>query len=184
MELNLKRFKSDKEATLGNIFVGDMHECYCLEPQKGEIKNGETVVSKGRIPAGNYEIVKMPYGASRFDASYSARFGAFYTGMLQLKGVQGFEGIDIHIGNWNKDTHGCILCGQGFDDIDGKFEVTNSEIAFNHLYAKIVQALDASDKVDIDISDEDGSNKPPVHKQPELIAEAASPAVEGSQEVA
>lgn len=54
---------------------------------------------------------------------------------FELQNVLGRSNILIHKGNYNSDTKGCILIGNGFKDINQDFEVDvlNSKIAMNNL---------------------------------------------------
>ena len=73
------------------------------------------------IPEGKYKVVKHN----------SPKFGnCFY-----IKNVTGRDEILIHHGNYTKDTHGCILVGEYFDDInnDGIRDVVNSKKTMDKL---------------------------------------------------
>jgi hypothetical protein len=53
--------------------------------------------------------------------------------------VLGRDNILIHKGNFNEDTKGCILIGNGFKDIDfdGMPDLLNSRIAMKNLLATL-----------------------------------------------
>jgi hypothetical protein len=85
----LVRTISNVSGTFGHLVQGDFHLVTC-EPEAPRSGN------KGRIPAGKYSVLWEPVG--RFQG---------YT----LKGVPGFENVEIHVGNDEDDTHGCILLG-------------------------------------------------------------------------
>jgi hypothetical protein len=54
---------------------------------------------------------------------------------FELQNVLGRDNILIHKGNFNSDTKGCILVGNGFKDINQDFQVDvlNSKIAMDNL---------------------------------------------------
>ncbi len=73
------------------------------------------------IPEGEYEVHRI----------YSPRFGKCF----HIQDVPGRSEILIHKGNYNKDTHGCILVGMGHADIneDGVMDVIESTRAMEKL---------------------------------------------------
>lgn len=106
--------------TLGRLVVFDGHkvrlQILTLElPDLGNQKNISC------IPEGKYNVHLI----------YSPKFGkCFY-----VQDVPGRSEILIHKGNYNKDTHGCILVGMGHEDIngDGILDVIESTHAMNKL---------------------------------------------------
>lgn len=106
MDLALIRKQRTIKSTIGDLGVDGIHECFTLEPAKP-------------IPAGSY-LVEF-YMSSDHD----------YLVPL-LKGVPGHSFIEIHIGNFPKDTKGCILVGQN----RSPDEIGNSAKAFIHLMLK------------------------------------------------
>ena len=104
MHLLLNRFLMSGVQTLGVLTaINDLHQgvykCNTLElPWK---QNARQVSC---IPAGMYDVVKRQ----------SPKYGQHF----QLLNVPGRDMILIHSGNFTRDTHGCILVGQGFTDID------------------------------------------------------------------
>lgn len=145
MELELKRSQgvlTDK-SSISKLYVDDKYECYILEDKdRGLIQSmslaeitAHKVYGETAIPKGRYEIV----------ITESARFKRKLPLLLN---VTGYEGIRIHTGNTDVDTHGCLLPCTTISKDMGK----GSTIAFNNLYAKIETALNSKQKVYITIS--------------------------------
>mgnify|MGYP003659307199 FL=1 len=109
MKLEVLRFSSDSDSTLGVLFDTTNERkflCFTLEDEFREIKiSGET-----RIPAGTYNVTLRTEGG--FNQRYNDKFGTdFNKGMLWVRDVPGFEYILIHIGNTDDNTEGCLLVG-------------------------------------------------------------------------
>ena len=73
------------------------------------------------VPAGTYKVV----------LAQSAHFDMIVPLVL---GVPMFTGIEIHPGNFPRDTHGCLCIGEERGDDD----VTQSRAAFDELMAVLV----------------------------------------------
>jgi len=127
MELLLKRSPSVDGATIGQLFVDGLFECFTLEDQ---IRDGVKIAHETAIPPGRYRVVITP----------SVRFGRMLPLLLN---VPGFDGIRIHPGNTDADTSGCILAGQG----RGMDSIMGSRLAMEHLQPQIARALAHSDEV-------------------------------------
>lgn len=117
MELQLYRKYYKDGYTIGKLYVDDIYFCDTLEPPAtqflkidgvGEIKL-QKQLGKMAIPRGRYKI-DMATQSPRFAVSKTY---ARVDGVLpRLCEVTGFNGVLIHIGNWAKDTDGCILVGK------------------------------------------------------------------------
>lgn len=97
------------------MLIDGVHECFTLEPRKDQ--------SQGKpycIPARTYGWVKK----------MSPHFG-FMT--IWLVGVTGFDDVEIHPGNFPKDTHACTLVGS----VKGVDFVGHSDEEFEALMAKL-----------------------------------------------
>ena len=112
--------------TLGRmvLFEGSkvILQLYTLElPDLGNQKNISC------IPEGEYEVHRI----------YSPKFGKCF----HLQDVPGRSEILIHKGNYNKDTHGCILVGMDRADIngDGVTDVIESSLAMDKLQNVITE---------------------------------------------
>lgn len=142
MNLTLKRRPSGVSCTIGELFENEEHECFTLEDIVREVPGkpvsewkigGETA-----IPSGRYKIT----------VTHSLHFNR---DLPLLNGVPGFLGVRIHSGNTDADTEGCILVGRSLADE----AIMQSRLAFDQLFEKIRDALDASEEVWISIVNAD-----------------------------
>lgn len=116
MELKVTRKEFSKKSTIGELSIDGEFFCYTLEDVLRDVKiYGETC-----IPYGRYKVI----------INKSARFGIM---MPLLIDVPGFEGVRIHAGNTDADTHGCILVGV----TKSKDFIGSSRVAFNALMKKL-----------------------------------------------
>ena len=151
MRLELYRYSSGKESTLGILFL--IHEdnvkeflCYTLEDEKRDIKE----YGKTRIPSGQYFIDLRQEGG--YNNKYAQRFPGIHKGMLHLLDVPNFSWILIHCGNTDDDTHGCILVGDNSQqNITKDGFIGNSTTCYRRIYPKILSALEKQKKMIIKI---------------------------------
>lgn len=149
MEITVTKLIEQKDRTISVLAINGVPFCFTLEDGYNEVKiPGET-----RIPGGRYEVVKRTVG--EFFEKYKQKFGHRYS--LQVKDVPGFENILIHIGNFIKDTRGCILVGTYIDMNSektgpGKLCLADSTTMYKRLYSNIDAAFYRGDKVFITIN--------------------------------
>ena len=128
MYLKLTRTYQDDYQTQGELNVIEdndiLFSCVTLELPW---RNNERRIS--RIPNGIYPVFKH----------ISSKFG----NSLWVQDVPNRSEILIHVGNYNRDTLGCILVGDKFIDIDGDGhkDVTNSRNTINKLYSIVLDEL-------------------------------------------
>lgn len=134
MELTLNRIFLGTVATIGELWVNDLHLCDTLEDRVRP--EGEKVYGKTAIPEGSYQVV----------LSYSPRFKKI---LPEILNVPNFTGIRIHCGNSSADSSGCVLVGTW----DGKKEdwISDSKIAFNKLMSLLQEATDKKEPITITI---------------------------------
>lgn len=116
LEFTLKRGKSSKLSTMGELYLNGTFMCYTLE----DVERATKIYGATAIPKGAYKGI----------VNVSARFKRM---MPLLLNVPGFEGVRIHAGNTAKDTHGCILVGLA----KGEDMVLQSRMA----YEKLMEAI-------------------------------------------
>ncbi len=152
MRLELYRYSSQKDSTLGLLFlVNDEtnHKdflCFSLEDEKRETK----VYGETRIPEGTYQIKYRKEGG--YHNKYSKRFPDIHRGMLQLMDVPFFEYILLHCGNSDDDTDGCLLVGNVISqNITKDGFLGQSTDCYKRIYPIICDILDSQKQLSIKI---------------------------------
>ena len=130
-EVKIKRIAFKDIYTIGRITVDGLFISDSIE-DKVRVLNSikDKVYGETAIPAGTYKA----------DIYFSKKFG--YK-VVRLFDVPYFEGIYIHKGNTEKDSHGCVIVGKN----DKKGWVSNPTIAMN----KLIEALEGADKITVTI---------------------------------
>jgi len=151
LELQLSRFSSDSDSTLGllhNMNGKPKFLCYTLEDEHRTVKVwGET-----RIPKGRYKLKIRNYGG--FHNRYKTKYNAFHKGMLEICDVPNFSDVLIHIGNSDDDTAGCVLLGDSQrQNITKAGFIGNSSDAYERAYRFIIQAMHNGVNVYLTIKD-------------------------------
>jgi hypothetical protein len=139
--LLLKRRFKGESYTIGSLYIDGEYFCDTLEDKDRGLRQGmsiedlimQKVKSETAIPAGTYAVV-----TDIVSPKYSTREAYKFCGgkVPRLLNVPGYEGILIHIGNYAKDTEGCILVGEN----KVKGQVINSTATFKKLYERLKQA--------------------------------------------
>jgi len=139
MFLELLRFSSQSDSTLGLLFLNGVFQCYIIEDEKRNVK----VYGETRIPSGRYPIELRVFGG--FHERYTRKYPSFHKGMLWLRHVHGFENILIHTGNTDDDTAGCLIVGDTANN-NGVVEgfVGSSVSTYKRVYPKIAEYLEST----------------------------------------
>lgn len=151
MKLLLNRFFKGDEYTIGRLYINDEYFCDTIEDadrgllQTDDIDNINTkkIYGKTAIPRGTYKIT-LNVQSPKYKSYKQYNFCKGY--LPRLLNVPGFDGILIHIGNYAKDSYGCILVGKN----DHKGMVSNSTATFKKLYEKL-SAIKNSEDIEIEI---------------------------------
>ena len=81
---------------------------------------------KPKLPPGTYTCVRGPH-------QLHGMLAAFIT--FEITDVPGHTGILFHMGNYNKDSDGCVLLGEEAVPTSEPTMVTNSVVTFNSFMA-------------------------------------------------
>ena len=80
------------------------------------------------IPEGTYTCVRGTHALSN-----GVPFETF-----EVTGVDGHSGLLFHAGNFNADSHGCILCGDTeITQSNGQNMITGSKVKFSEFMARL-----------------------------------------------
>lgn len=131
MTLRLVRTLKREDGVFGQLF-GNSDEllAFTLEHAYDSGHGDGTYLSK--IPPGVYKCVK---GQHRLH-SMKQPFITF-----EVTGVTGHSNILFHVGNYNKDSDGCVLLGQACKEVNGKQMLVSSRLAFQH-FIEYLQGID------------------------------------------
>jgi hypothetical protein len=132
MQIKVVRREFTEKSTIGELFIDNNFFCYTLE-DKVRAETEEKVYGQTAIPKGKYEVI----------VNYSNRFKQQ---MPLLLNVKGFEGIRIHKGNTDVDTHGCLLLGKS----KSKDFIGLSNVAYNEFMMMLKKAT-KGEKITIEI---------------------------------
>jgi len=138
MKLVAKRTWFTEKSTISELTVNGENECFVLEDpvrEDGRIVNAWKLPGITAIPMGTYTVLVTP--SQRFKRD-----------LPLLLDVPGFSGVRIHPGNGPKDTEGCLLVGR----TKGEDWIGESRAAFDVLFPKIVGALNAGEKVTMEVT--------------------------------
>ena len=152
MRLELYRYSSEKDSTLGILMLVDDETdkkdflCFTLEDEKREVK----VYGETRIPEGTYQIKYRKEGG--YNNKYTKRFPNIHRGMLHITDVPNFEYILIHCGNDTSHTHGCLLVGDVISqNISKEPFLGQSSNCYKRIYPILAEILDSQKQLSIKI---------------------------------
>jgi len=137
MLIELNRYSTQHETTLGMMSIDGVFQCYTLE----DTKRYQKVKGETRISSGLYRLGLRTEGGKNTD--YLKRYGAgFHKGMLWLQDVPGFTFVYIHPGNKRSHTLGCILTGDSVNNnqLDDGF-LGASRAAYERIYPGIAASI-------------------------------------------
>ena len=140
MNLLVNRTTRTAYSTIGDFSVNGQRFSYCLEPTDRGLTAGMTpqqvaalkVPGKTCIPPGTYSV--------------TIYFSPSHQGQVPLvNNVPGFDNIEIHTGNYPKDTKGCLLLGS----TESTDFIGNSDVTIAQFYTLFRQALTNGEQVTI-----------------------------------
>lgn len=130
MKLKLVRDILTSEVTFGRLYVDDKFFCYTLEDTYRDLKDLNNDkdfddVGEGKI----YGQTCIPFGDYSVEMRHSPKFNK---DMPYILNIRGFAGVMFHIGNFAKDTNGCILVG--IERVVKENRISGSTATFANLY--------------------------------------------------
>ncbi len=152
MELKVKRKAKRETYVIGDLSIDEVFFSNTLEDTDRGLTSDmsdeqiKEIKQKGitAIPTGRYKVV-MNVQSPKFSKYKQYEFCKGY--LPRLVDVPGYEGVLIHIGNYPKDTDGCILVGKNAV----KGAVMESTATFKKLYDILKNADEAGQDIYITI---------------------------------
>ena len=140
MSVKILRVAEGKQSTLSQLYIDDVFQCYLLEDKIRAVK----ISKQTAIPTGNYTLRLNTWGG--MNAQYRTKFPKVHKGMIEINGLPNFSFVYIHIGNTYTQTAGCPMCGFGFEQVNGDFQVVSSTDAYKMIYPKLLAIAESDDK--------------------------------------
>ena len=147
MNLELKRFSSQSDSTLGLLFVDGEFECFVLEDESRDVKvKGET-----RIPCGSYDIKKRKV-LSGLTKKYRAKFD-WFDYHFEIQDVKNFNYVYLHIGNDTSNSDGCLLLNDGIKSNAHGLSQNNNGSSSTSAFKRLYQKMSKNECITINITD-------------------------------
>lgn len=119
MVIKIRRyiFNTDVRSTIGDLLLPvkkttvTVHEWFCCTLEDEIRANGKKVYENTAIPAGDYKV-KLTWSPK-----YKKNLPLIYNqddGSIDVNGIR-FEGVRLHAGNTEEDSHGCPLVAYNTD---------------------------------------------------------------------
>lgn len=152
MELTLYRKWKKDTYTIGQLYIDGKYFCDTCEDKDRNLYQGmdiewlqqKKVWCETAIPYGRYRITMKVQSPKYKDRKAYKECDGYVPRLLK---VPAFDGILLHIGNWAKDSCGCILVGKN----TVKGAVTNSTVWYYKLWHVLKDADDRGEEIWITI---------------------------------
>jgi hypothetical protein len=138
MEIKKTRTIKTDYSSIGPVSIDGEFFCYGLEPtDRGlnsltPLKTIELIKRPGitAVPTGRYKVIRF----------FSPKHQIW---LARVIGIPGFDFVEIHVGDFPKDTEGCLLLGTGF----GTDMVSGSKAAIELFYQQFFIAINKGEEV-------------------------------------
>lgn len=107
MEIKVVRKYRKADYTIGQVYINGVYFCDSLEDTDRKLKNTDHLSKIQAVKV--YGQTAIPLGKYNVSYTYSPKFGK---NMPEIMNVPGYSGVRIHVGNFAKDTLGCLLLGK------------------------------------------------------------------------
>ena len=152
IDVQVKRFSDNNKTSLGVIYIKGIAQCGSIEDRE---QKGDKVRGESRVSDGIYRLALRNEGG--LNSRYLKKYGKdYHKGMLCVYNAKdwklncpdgkSFQYILIHLGNSEKDTHGCLLPNYVLDFLNDRG--SRSGDAYKDLYPKLRDLILSSGKVD------------------------------------
>ena len=140
MDLLVNRTTRTQNSTIGEFSINGAFFSYCLEPTDRDLTSDMTLDQIAAIKVQNQTCI--PTGTYSVTSYFSPKHNA---NVPLLENVPGFAFVEIHAGNYPRDTDACLLLGSA-EDVDF---VGNSVATINQFYPLFFAALNNGEAISI-----------------------------------
>lgn len=121
MDLKLVRNEFRSDGIFGTLYDQNGHFfCVTLEHAYTTSVDSESFAPK--IPAGTYTCVRGMHRLEHMDHDFET---------FEITNVPGHNDILFHVGNYNRDSSGCVLLGGIINDLSLDHSITSSKDTFD-----------------------------------------------------
>ncbi len=142
MDIQHLRLDNNKTSCRGAIYIDTIFYGVTME----DPVRTEKIPKITAIPAGEYEVIFRDEPSTKRE-QYRAKYDWFHN-HLWLQNVPGYQWVYIHIGNYPKNSDGCLLVNNILYSDDNSKEGQSTD-AFRKFYLKVKSALDKEENVKI-----------------------------------
>jgi hypothetical protein len=142
MEINVKREWLNDQCSIGELSINGVFECFTLEDKDRGLTQSMPLSDIQKIKV--YGSTAIPKGRYPVVVQFSEKH---QKDLPTLRNVPDFGGVEMHPGNTDVDTLGCILVGQ----MRTQNSVLNSVKAFNIFFPKVQAAFNRNEPIFITI---------------------------------
>ncbi len=142
MELRLTTKHLGEHFTIGELTIDSApgHSWSIMEDKDRGLNQNMLLPEIERLKV--FGETAIPYGRYEVIVSRSKRFKV---DLPEILNVKGFGGVRMHVGNYPKDTEGCLLVGKGIDIAHEM--ITGSKIGFGEVFEMIEAAFKNNQKI-------------------------------------
>ena len=144
MKIEVKRYLLEKDFTVGNLYIDGKHICETMEDRDRNLTDTKTEEENMKMKV--YGKTAIPIGTYKLTIDYSNKYKKMLPHILDVKA---FDGIRIHSLNFASESLGCI--GVGTYDESNPGMITKSRYAMGIIKPIIQKAIDAGERVTIDV---------------------------------
>tara|TARA_R100000541_G_C1897352_1_gene84117 strand:- start:110453 stop:110929 length:477 start_codon:yes stop_codon:yes gene_type:complete len=144
-----QRLAHGEDSSYGVLYDPEgVQQCFIVEDEPREVKvDGETRIHKGKY------LLKQRKVLSGMTKRYREKYD-WFKWHLELQDVPDFEYVYLHIGNFERNSEGCLLCNYNIVTSGKEYYGGNSTQAFKDFYEKVNKLLEEGYEVYVDIRDE------------------------------
>lgn len=148
MKIEVKRYLLNKDHTIGHLYIDGKFYCWTMEDRDRNLSDSKSEEENMKMKV--YGKTAIPIGEYRLIIDYSNKYRKMLPHILNVKA---FDGIRLHSLNFASESLGCI--GVGTYDESNPGMITKSRYAMGIIQPIIQKAIDAGERVTIDVFYED-----------------------------